>query len=216
MEKQPLVSLMLGQSSPGIRQRPQRLKERGNKKLDAIMEETWRVYNNWDKQEKAIQEPVVALEQHQRGKHGHGWGRGRGKGGNNRVGWNQSQGRLGPNQCVYCKKALALEIQCPDLPNTTQKDVVAAMDNSEWWGPADLSPADLLVKIQLGNDKEVEYLIDTRVIFSVLNQDLMPKSENHIQVMGSTGQQENPFFLKLLEYKIGKSMGIHLQGQKMP
>lgn len=68
---------------------------------------------------------------------------------------------------------------------------------------------DLLIKVQLGNDKEIEFLIDTKVTFSALNQDLMPKSEKHIQVMGSMGQPGNAFFLKLLEYKIGKRMGIH-------
>lgn len=68
---------------------------------------------------------------------------------------------------------------------------------------------DLLVKIQVGNFKADEFLKDTGVTFLVLNETLMPKSEKHIQVMDSTGQPENAFFLKLLEYNIGRRMEIH-------
>lgn len=68
------------------------------------MREAWRVYNNRDKQEKKnlAGATVAALEQHQRGRRGQG--RGRGRGGNSRGSSNQSQGRLGPNQCAYCKE----------------------------------------------------------------------------------------------------------------
>lgn len=42
-----------------------------------------------------------------------------------------------------------------------------------------------------------------------MNQALIPRSEKHIQVTGATGQPENAFLLKPLQYKIGKRMGIH-------
>lgn len=199
---------MLGQSSPDIRQKLQRSKESDNRNLEALMGEDWRVYNNRDKQEKKnlVGAIVAAFEQHQR--EGCGRGRGRGKGGN-RGSSNPSQGRLRLNQCAYCKEEGHWKCQGPELLNSTQETVVATIDNSECWGLADLSLADPLVKIQLGNDKEVEFLIDTIATFSLLNQALMPKSEKHIQVMAATGQPENAFFLKPLEYKIGKRMGIH-------
>lgn len=74
---------------------------------------------------------------------------------------------------------------------------------------ANTALADPLVKMQLGTDKEIEFLIDTGATFSVLNQALVPKSEKYIRVKGATGQSENAFFLKPLEYKIGKRAGIY-------
>lgn len=149
---------------------------------------------------------MAALEQHQRGGPGRGQGRGWGRGGNRRGGSNQSQGKLGPNQCAYCKEEGHWKCQCPVYQTLHRKLLLAAVNNSEWREPADLSLTDPLVRIQLGDDKKVRFLIDTGATFSVLNQALMPKSKKHIQVMGDTGQ---PFFLKPLEYKIGKRMGIH-------
>lgn len=66
------------------------------------------------------------------------------------------------------------------------------------------------VKIQLKNDKAVEFLRNSGDTFSLLNQALIPKSENHLQAIGATiGQPENAFFLKLLQCQIKKKMGIH-------
>ncbi|KAJ7411059.1 hypothetical protein BTVI_51374 [Pitangus sulphuratus] len=67
-----------------------------------------------------------------------------------------------------------------------------------------------LVKIRLGEEKEeLDFLIDTRATFSVLNQELMPKSDKFSQVMGATGQSKKAFLLKPLKFKIGKQMGVH-------
>ncbi|XP_057898237.1 uncharacterized protein LOC131094601 [Melospiza georgiana] len=71
-------------------------------------------------------------------------------------------------------------------------------------------PADPLVKMELGEGKkELSFLIDTGATFSVLNQELVPKSDEFVQVVGATGQPEKAYFLKPIKYKIGKQMGIH-------
>uniref|UniRef100_A0A8U8C2L6 ribonuclease H n=1 Tax=Geospiza parvula TaxID=87175 RepID=A0A8U8C2L6_GEOPR len=57
--------------------------------------------------------------------------------------------------------------------------------------------------------KELDFLIDTGATFSVLNQELVPKSDEFVQVVGATGQPEKAYFLKPIKYKIGKQMGIH-------
>ncbi|XP_059347584.1 protein NYNRIN-like [Ammospiza nelsoni] len=64
--------------------------------------------------------------------------------------------------------------------------------------------------MELGEGKkELDFLIDTGATFSVLNQELVPKSDEFVQVVGATGQPEKAYFLKPIKYKIGKQMGIH-------
>ncbi|XP_064501614.1 uncharacterized protein LOC135409652 [Pseudopipra pipra] len=64
--------------------------------------------------------------------------------------------------------------------------------------------------MELGEgEKELDFLIDTGATFSVLNQELVPKSDEFVQVVGATGQPEKAYFLKPIKYKIGKQMGIH-------
>ncbi|KAJ7428361.1 endogenous retrovirus group K member 25 Pol protein-like protein [Pitangus sulphuratus] len=75
---------------------------------------------------------------------------------------------------------------------------------------AGLPLGDPLVKIKLGEEKEeLDFLIDTGATFSVLNQELIPKSDKYVQVVGATGQPEKAFFLEPLKFKIGKQMGVH-------
>ncbi|XP_068027103.1 uncharacterized protein [Melanerpes formicivorus] len=40
-------------------------------------------------------------------------------------------------------------------------------------------------------------------------RELVPKSDEFVQVVGATGQPEKAYFLKPIKYKIGKQMGIH-------
>jgi len=56
-------------------------------------------------------------------------------------------------------------------------------------------------------EKEVEFLLDTG--FSVLNQELIPVSNDFVTVVGATGQQEKAFFLRPLNFKLEKQVGIH-------
>uniref|UniRef100_A0A8U8AXK5 ribonuclease H n=1 Tax=Geospiza parvula TaxID=87175 RepID=A0A8U8AXK5_GEOPR len=64
--------------------------------------------------------------------------------------------------------------------------------------------------MELGEgEKELDFLIDTGATFSVLNQELVPKSGEFVQVVGATGQPEKAYFLKPIKYKMGKQMGIH-------
>ena len=69
---------------------------------------------------------------------------------------------------------------------------------------------DPLVKMRLGRQKkEVEFLVDTGCSFSVLNQELIPVSNDFVTVVGATGQQEKAFFLRPLNFKLEKQVGIH-------
>ncbi|XP_074405872.1 uncharacterized protein LOC141730624 [Zonotrichia albicollis] len=64
--------------------------------------------------------------------------------------------------------------------------------------------------MELGEGKkELNFLFDTGATFSVLNHELVPKSDEFVQVVGATGQPEKAYFLKPIKYKIGKQMGIH-------
>lgn len=87
------------------------------------------------------------------------------QGGNTRGSSNLPQTKLGLNQCACCKNKGHWEHQCPDLAGNVQETSVATLDDNESWGPVDLTLADSLVKIQLGNDKEVEFLADTEPHF---------------------------------------------------
>ena len=42
-----------------------------------------------------------------------------------------------------------------------------------------------------------------------MNQELVPVSKGFVTVVGATGQQEKAFFLKPLNFKLGKQVGIH-------
>lgn len=55
----------------------------------------------------------------------------------------------------------------------------------------------------------MDFLIDTGASYSVLNQKLMPEDKEFITVIGATGQPEKAYFLKPLNYKLGKQIGIH-------
>lgn len=62
----------------------------------------------------------------------------------------------------------------------------------------------------LGKEQEeVEFLVDTGATYSVLNQALIPLGDDYVMVKGATGQSEKAYFLKPLEYKLGKQWGIH-------
>lgn len=65
--KQQLVSLMLGQSSPAIRQKLQKLQEPVKSDLEVLMGEAWRDYINRDKlkRRELTTAIVAALDQHQ-------------------------------------------------------------------------------------------------------------------------------------------------------
>ncbi|XP_077644845.1 uncharacterized protein LOC144247578 [Lonchura striata] len=77
-------------------------------------------------------------------------------------------------------------------------------------GPGETTLADPLVKIELGKEKkEIDFLVDTGASYSVLNQQLMPKDKDFITVIGATGQREKAYFLKPLNYRLGKQIGIH-------
>lgn len=91
------------------------------------------------------------------------------RGRNTRGSSNLTQTNLRPNPCACCKNKGHWEHQCPELSGKVQETFVATLDDNESWAPADLTLADSLVKIQLGNDKEVEFLKDTGATFSVLN-----------------------------------------------
>jgi len=58
-------------------------------------------------------------------------------------------------------------------------------------------------------EKEVEFLIDMGVSSSVLNQELIPISSDFVTVVGATGQREKAFFLRPLNFKLGKQVDIH-------
>lgn len=69
---------------------------------------------------------------------------------------------------------------------------------------------DLLVVLKLGKQQQgVEFLIDTRATFSVLNQALTPIDDDFVIVKGATGQSEKAYFVKPLKFKLGKQLGIH-------
>jgi len=55
----------------------------------------------------------------------------------------------------------------------------------------------------------VEFLVDTGATLSVLNQALTPVGDDLVMVRGATGQSEKAYFLKPLEFKLGKQLGVH-------
>lgn len=70
---------------------------------------------------------------------------------------------------------------------------------------------DPLVKIKLGKELQhsVKFLVDAGATYSVLNTSLTPISDEFVTIMGATGQSEKAYFLKLLQFSIGKQVGIH-------
>lgn len=69
---------------------------------------------------------------------------------------------------------------------------------------------DPLVIMKLGKEQEeVEFLVDTGAMYSVLNQALMPLGNYYIMVKGETGQSEKAYFCEPLRYKLGKQWGFH-------
>ncbi|XP_068026767.1 uncharacterized protein [Melanerpes formicivorus] len=68
-------------------------------------------------------------------------------------------------------------------------------------GEKDSSPGqDRSQQIQKGRQTQDENRMD---------DELVPKSDEFVQVVGATGQPEKAYFLKPIKYKIGKQMGIH-------
>lgn len=64
--------------------------------------------------------------------------------------------------------------------------------------------------MELGDEGyQVDFLVDTGASYSVLNQELLPKGQDFITVVGATGQPEKAYFLKPLSYRLGKQVGIH-------
>lgn len=57
-------------------------------------------------------------------------------------------------------------------------------------GPRLSTSADpLVIKLKLGEEeKEVKFLIDTGVIYSALNNALVPLRDDYVTVVGATGQ----------------------------
>ena len=55
----------------------------------------------------------------------------------------------------------------------------------------------------------MEFLVDTGAIYSVLNEDLTPTSKEFVTIKGATAQPKRAYFLKPLEFKLGKQVGIH-------
>jgi len=55
----------------------------------------------------------------------------------------------------------------------------------------------------------VEFSVDTRATLSGLNQALTPVDDDFVTVRGATGQSEKAYFLKPLEFKLGKHLGVH-------
>ena len=51
----------------------------------------------------------------------------------------------------------------------------------------------------------MEFLVDTRATFSVLNEALTPLDDDFITVKGDTGQSEKAYFLKPLKFTLGNT-----------
>ena len=55
----------------------------------------------------------------------------------------------------------------------------------------------------------MEFLVDTGATLSVLYQALPPVDNDFVTVRGATGQSEKAYFLKPLEFTLGKQFGVH-------
>lgn len=55
----------------------------------------------------------------------------------------------------------------------------------------------------------MEFLAHASASYSVLNQMLEPEGNNAVNIVGATGQVEKAHFLKQLQYKFGKQVGVH-------
>jgi len=85
-----------------------------------------------------------------------------------------------------------------------------AVNTEERRGPEESSPAEPLVKIQLGEDQtEIEFLVDTGAAYSVLNEKGFELSNKRIKVVGVTANAETRPFFKSLTFKIGKQWVTH-------
>lgn len=78
-------------------------------------------------------------------------------------------------------------------------------------GPGESTLVDPLVKIMLGKElqQSVEFLVDTGATYLALNTSLTPESDEFVTIRGATGQSEKAYFLKPLQFSIGKQVGIH-------
>ena len=60
-----------------------------------------------------------------------------------------------------------------------------------------------------GKRKAGEILVDMGATYSALNKILAPVGENHVTVIGATGQPEKAYFCKPLKHRLGKQWSIH-------
>ncbi|KAJ7426286.1 hypothetical protein WISP_17381 [Willisornis vidua] len=121
---------------------------------------------------------------------------------------------LGQRQCAFCERKGHWEKNCPllkreKLPSKLPEPVSQMHENEECRGPEDISPAKPLVIAKLGEDN-VEFLVDTRATYSVLNTLEGKLSRDTVRVVGATGVTETRPFFQPLKFKLGKHWVTHL------
>lgn len=106
-----LALIFLGQSQEDIRKKLQKLEGGDLRNIDRLLEIAWKVYNNREKESTRRQQQNLLAVIQSRGNQGfRGRGRGFARGQGVSIGrgrWDlpgNPGGRLGLNQCAYCKK----------------------------------------------------------------------------------------------------------------
>ncbi|RMB97338.1 hypothetical protein DUI87_26153 [Hirundo rustica rustica] len=101
--RQQLINLFLGQSTGDIRQKLQKIWGPNCRDLEALVDEAWRGFRNWEEGYKQGMKRLVAVvREGEKERCEQGPPR-------------QGPSQLGKDQCAYCKKFGHWKTQCPEL-----------------------------------------------------------------------------------------------------
>ncbi|XP_064495941.1 uncharacterized protein LOC135405167 [Pseudopipra pipra] len=130
--RQQLLGLVMGQCTPDIRRKLQKLKHPANRDLETLMNEAWEVYNNREKEEKKKEDKRIArvvavavATQNAKFPDAGARGRGRGYPMRGRGGFKPQPIRVGPDQCSNCFQIGHWKRDCPQLRERLANTAIA-------------------------------------------------------------------------------------------
>ncbi|XP_063280170.1 uncharacterized protein LOC134564854 isoform X1 [Prinia subflava] len=212
-----LAFIFLSQAQEDIRKKLQKLEREELRNLDKLLEVAWKVYNNRDREIiKKQGQSLLAVLQRQ------GRGRSRGGRGVNRGGFGRGSGhgRLGLNQCAYCRIEGHWKRECPNRFSQNSQPQLDSMFNQSHEHQLDSvarvmvlherepGSREPMVTLHL-EGKDVDFLIDTGATHSVLNYLEGQIGNKSAAVIGATGKEEVRPFLQPLELSFEDKILTH-------
>ena len=202
VEIQQTVDFFLGQSTGDIRQKLQKIQGPDRMNLETLLDETWRVFSNQEEGYKQGMRKFVAVIS-ERGRFRQEPPR-------------QGPSQLGRDQCAMCEKYGHWKINAQNevgvafRKRETRKREKCTCGRRLRRTSRSHSRRFTGYKFEAGGKRKAgEILVDMRAIYSALNKILAPVGENHVTVIGATGQPEKAYFCKPVKFTLGKQWGIH-------